>query len=81
MAQIVVRNIDEEVKVRLKRRASRHGHSMEEEMRQILRSALGDEGHRVVKLGSKISARFAGKGLTQDLPEFHGQIVAPMDLA
>jgi plasmid stability protein len=30
MAQIVVRNLDEDVKARLKKRASFHGRSMEE---------------------------------------------------
>jgi antitoxin FitA len=35
-----VRNVDEELIVRLKRRAARHGRSMEAEHREILRQAL-----------------------------------------
>jgi plasmid stability protein len=36
MAQFVVRHLEEDVKMRLKRRAERHGRSMEEEARHIL---------------------------------------------
>ena len=39
MAQILVRNIEQDVKTRLQRRAQRHGRSMEEEVREILRNA------------------------------------------
>ncbi|MFN4165504.1 MAG: FitA-like ribbon-helix-helix domain-containing protein [Ferrovibrio sp.] len=43
MASIVIRNIDDDLKARLRRRAGRHGRSMEEELREILRSALASE--------------------------------------
>jgi plasmid stability protein len=43
MAQFVVRNIEREVKSRLKRRAARHGRSMEEEVREILRNAVNEQ--------------------------------------
>jgi plasmid stability protein len=43
MAQFIVRNLEDDVKARLKRRAARHGHSMEEEVRQILRSAVQED--------------------------------------
>ena len=36
MAQLVVRNLPEDVKERLKRRAKRHGRSLEAEVRDIL---------------------------------------------
>jgi plasmid stability protein len=39
-----VRNLDEELIARLKRRAARHGRSAEAEHREILRQALSDEG-------------------------------------
>jgi plasmid stability protein len=39
VAQFVVRNIEAEVKSRVQRRAKRHGRSMEEEVRDILRNA------------------------------------------
>ena len=43
MAQLIVRNIEEELVRELKVRAARNGQSAEEEHRQILRRALGLE--------------------------------------
>ena len=40
MAAITIRKLDEATKVRLRVRAAQHGRSMEEEAREILRSAL-----------------------------------------
>jgi antitoxin FitA len=80
MAQFVVRDIEEDVKLRLKKRAERHGCSMEEEIRQILRSASKDATNPIRKIGSSIAARFNGKGLTADLPELRGQLVRPVNL-
>ncbi len=79
MAQFTVRNLEEDVKVRLKRRAARHGASLEEEVRQILRNAVKDEDRPMNGLGSRISARFARTGLTADLPELRGESARPMD--
>lgn len=41
MPQLIVRNLEETVVRRLKKRAGEHGVSMEEEHRRILREALG----------------------------------------
>jgi plasmid stability protein len=73
MAQFIVRDLEEDVKARLKRRAARHGHSMEEEVRHILRNAVKDQNQHVARLGSRIAARFAKAGLTAALPELRGQ--------
>ncbi len=43
MASMSVRNLDDELVARLKRRAARHGHSAEAEVRDILRQVLGAE--------------------------------------
>ena len=40
LADITIRRLDEKTKKKLRVRAAQHGHSMEEEARQILRSAL-----------------------------------------
>ena len=80
MAQFIVRNIEDDVKAGLKARASEHGWSMEEEVRQILRRAVSAEGRARPKLGSRIAARFSDVGLTEPLPEMHGQSIAPMIL-
>ena len=77
MAQFIVRDIEEDVKAKLKRRAIRHGWSMEEEIRQILRNAAKEENQPKSKLGSRIAARFANTGLSEDLPELRGQTAQP----
>jgi plasmid stability protein len=73
MAQFIVRDLEEDVKARLKRRAALHKRSMEEEIRQILRNAVSGDNLPVTKLGSRIAARFAKTGLTTELPELRGQ--------
>ena len=77
MAQVVVRQLEEDVKARLKRRAERHGRSMEEEVREILRNAAREESRPIAKLGSRIAARFRRVGLKADLPELRGQRPRP----
>jgi plasmid stability protein len=81
MAQVIVRQLEEDVKARLKRRAERHGRSMEEEVREILRNAAREESRPVASLGSRIAARFRSTGLDADLPELRGQRPRPADLA
>ena len=43
MASITIRNLDDDVKTRLRTRAAGNGHSMEEEARLILRETVGRE--------------------------------------
>ncbi len=81
MAQLVVRHLEDEMKARLRRRAARRGHSMEEEVREILRSALRDEAEPIPRLELPNSPRrFAGRGLTDDLPVLRGQVARPAAL-
>lgn len=40
MATMTIRNLDDDLKARLRVRAAQHGHSMEEEARTLLRDAL-----------------------------------------
>lgn len=81
MAQVVVRQLDEDLKERLKRRAKRHGRSVEAEIREILRNAVHGGSAPVMRLGSRIASRFKGKGLQEDLPEVRGQPPQGADLA
>jgi len=70
MGQILVRNIDNELKRRLKLRAGKHGHSMEQEIRDILRDAVKDEHGPTKGLGTRIAERFRGLGLREkDFPK------------
>ena len=68
MAQILVRNLEDQVKGRLQRRAKRHGRSMEEEAREILRNALREEETPTRGLGSEMVALFSGSGVYLDEP-------------
>jgi antitoxin FitA len=78
MAQLVVRNIEAEVKKKLQRRAIPHGRSIEEEVRDILRNAVKDEGRGAAGgLGSEIAALFAGIGPDSDIAELRGHPIKP----
>jgi plasmid stability protein len=79
MAQILVRNLDETVKMQLRRRAQRHHRSMEEEARDILRNALRNENAPTAALGDRLAARFAKVGLDFDTPEQRSGLVRPAD--
>ena len=68
MAQILIRNVENSLKVRLRERARKNGHSMEAEAREILRNALNAEGEPVRGLGSEIVALFSGSGIYLDEP-------------
>lgn len=47
MASITIRRLDDSVKAKLRVRAARHGRSMEEEAREILRACLREKStHR-----------------------------------
>ena len=77
MAQFVVRNIEASVKAGLKRRAKRHGRSMEEEVRDILRNAVRERESESGGLGTEIAELFRGLGLDQDIPELRGHTIKP----
>lgn len=57
MASMTIRDIDERLKARLRVQAARHGRSMEEEARDILRAALSLEPARTGALVEAIRAR------------------------
>ncbi len=72
MATLTIRNLDERTKTQLRIQAARHGRSMEEEARTILRTAI--EAQQPVAgrsgLGSRIHQHFAQLGGVElELPE------------
>jgi antitoxin FitA len=77
VGQLVVRNLENAVKTRLQRRAKRHGRSMEEEVRDILRSAVSEEEIPSGGLGTDISRLFVKTGLDLDVPELRGRAIKP----
>ena len=76
MAQILIRQLDDEVKARLQKRARDHGRSTEEEVREILRNAVRDQDQPPAELGSRIAARFSKVGLSDDIAELRGSVRA-----
>ena len=61
MASITVRDLDETIKTRLRIQSAQHGHSMEEEVRQILRKALLNTPQQT-GLGTRLANQFASAG-------------------
>ena len=85
MTRLVLNNIDDDVRDGLTNLARRHGRTVEEEAREILRGAViggrknaeGSDGN----LGSRIAARFSSAGgLEQGISELSGQTAVPPDL-
>lgn len=69
MAQLIVRNLDDGVKERLRARAKRNRRSLEAEARAILEEAAVIEGTRKKQakgLGSRIAQRFKRIGFTKE---------------
>jgi plasmid stability protein len=62
MATLTIRQLDEKIKTRLRVRAAHHGRSMEEEAREILRSALTATSPIKGNLAETIHRRFAAFG-------------------
>jgi plasmid stability protein len=65
---LTVRDLDPEVKERLRRRAARHGRSMEAEVRQILTAAVEAEDEPI-DLVADIRRHFAGVEVELELPD------------
>ena len=69
MASIMIRNLDDGLKRKLRIRAAQHGRSMEEEARNILRSALLKKIGKPTSLYEAIRRRIAPLGgVDLDIP-------------
>jgi len=66
MSTLTIRNVEPDIKARLRQTAAAHGRSMEEEVRVILRRVLAQPASSG-GLGSRIRSRIAAKDRT-DLP-------------
>lgn len=81
IAQLIVRNLEDEIRDKLRDLAAEHGRSMEEEIREILRGAvLRASFVAKPKLGSRLAARFRDYGLEEPIQELRGNPVRPADL-
>jgi antitoxin FitA len=65
MAQLIVRNVDDELVARRKKRAAEHGRTAEAEHRKILHEALVEEPQKSFKeLAARVRAMTAGRPQT-----------------
>ncbi len=62
MASITIRKLPENTKQRLRMRAARNGHSMEQEARELLETALARKEAEPENIGEAIRRRFARFG-------------------
>lgn len=62
MASMTIRNLDAALKARLRVRAARHGRSMEDEVREILRQVLAQSEQTPQDLAAALRRRFASLG-------------------
>jgi len=80
MSELIIGNLEDDLRARLEMLARDHGRSVAEEVREILRVAiappLGD--NPIEGLGTRIARRFAGIGLQQDIPEWRGHLAEPI---
>ncbi len=77
MAQVIVRNLEDDVRDKLREMARREGRSMEETVRDILRNAVIERSEPEEGLGTRIAKRFARYKLEEDLPELPRQPLEP----
>jgi antitoxin FitA len=69
MASMTIRNIDDRLKQRLRIRAATHGRSMEDEARDILKTALAQQETPAENLAATIRARLQPlSGVELELP-------------
>jgi len=59
---MTIRNLDDQIKQRLRLRAAQHGRSMEDEVREILKSAVYEATGRETSLVASIRARMEPYG-------------------
>jgi plasmid stability protein len=81
MATLTIRNVDPELRNRLRVRAAEHGHSMEAELRQILKDAIGakDEADEP-NLADEIWSYFAPFGGVELEPHSPAPVRPPPNL-
>ena len=80
MASITIRNLDDNIKAKLRIQAAQHGLSMEQEVREILRNSLDKPANSKGTFLERIRSRFAGyhiddlqippRELPRDPPDF-----------
>jgi len=81
MASIMIRNLDEDLKTRLRIRAAEHHRSMEEEVCTILRNAVGNDQAKLQDLAKFTRECFAPLGGVElEIPP-RGLMHEPLDFS
>ena len=69
MAQILVRNLDEDTVKKLKNRAKNNGRSLQAEVKMILEQASGEEGTVDMETAKKMLAEFRERFKGRKFPD------------
>jgi plasmid stability protein len=79
MSELLIDNLEDDLRARLELLARDHGRSVAEEVRDILRVAVANPPADDPKegLGTRIARRFAGLGLDFEIPELRGGEIKP----
>jgi antitoxin FitA len=77
MSMLTVRDLDPEVKEKLRQRAARHGRSMEAEARLILAAAV-ETSDEPVDLVASIREHFSGTGIDLVMPDRKTAVQRPI---
>jgi len=67
--------LERSLKEKLQCRAKAHGRTVEEEIREILRSEVAEDDFPSYGLGTEITALFSKTGLETGIPELRGHFV------
>ena len=77
---VLVRNLEDHVRERLRELSLARGQSMEEIVREILRNAVHAADTPSPQLGSRLAQRFSKVGLNFEIEELRGQTITPPSL-
>jgi plasmid stability protein len=81
VASIVIRQLDDKIKEKLRLRASRRGRSMEQEAREILRAALSAKPEKRMNLANAIRRHVEPLGGIELTIPRRGPLPKPVDFS
>lgn len=76
MTNITISNLDDDLKNQLQKRAEKHGHSLEQEITEILHLVLTENPQNPINLATLIETRFANFE-DLELPEIERDAIFP----
>jgi plasmid stability protein len=79
MTNITISNLDDDLKNQLQKRAEKHGHSLEQEITEILRLVLSENHQNPINLATLIENRFA-KFEDLELPEIEREAIRTVSI-